>query len=322
MPTTGVQHNQSFSHMPVFTRPHRRKVFRNGADRPFGGCNPPVLRTVYQSVRWVLPIAACFAVCVFAQDAREIVQRAVELDQVNWLRMTDYTWVVRSRERHFDWQGRVTSESEEGWETLILDGRPYERLIERDRKPLPPAEQRKLQQKLDKAAAKLENETPDEKRRRAADYQKERRRQRAFLLEIPDAFDLRLEGDSQVDGQPVWVVSGTPKAGYRPKSRDAEALLKIRGRMWIEKTGYQWVRLEAQTMQTISFGWFLARLNPGAKLEIDQTRVNNEVWLPAREFLSGRGRIGLLKKVAEDEEITWTDYKKFHVDSKLLPGQP
>ena len=260
--------------------------------------------------------------CALAQDAREIVRRSVELDQVNWLRMADYTWVVSSRERHFDPHGRVTSDSREAWETLILDGRPLERLIERDGKPLPADEQRKQQQKLDKATAKLEKETAEQKQRRAADYQKERRRQRAFLLELPDAYDLRLEGDDQVDGQAVWVVSGTPKPGYRPKSRDGEALLKIRGKMWIEKAGYQWVRLEAQTIQTISFGWFVARLNPGAKLVLEQTRVNNEVWLPRREVLSGRGRIGLLKRVAEDQEITWSEYKKFHVDSKLVPGQP
>jgi len=257
-------------------------------------------------------------VSAFAQDAREIVRRCVELDQANWARMADYTWVGRSRERHFDSHNQVASDRQEAWETVVLDGQPFRRLLEKDGKPLPPDEQRKQQQKMDKATAKLENETPEQKQRSAADFEKTRRREREFLLEIPDAYDLQLEGSDKVDGYDAWVISGAPKPGYHAKSRDGAALLKIRGKMWIEKTGYQWVRLEAQTTGTISFGLFLAWLNPGAKLILEQTRINDEVWLPKREFLSGTGRIALIKRVSEDDEITWSDYKKFRVDSKLI----
>ena len=111
--------------------------------------------------------------------------------------MADYTWVGRSRERHFDSHNHVTSDRQEAWETIILDGVPFRRMLEQDGQPLPPEEQRKQQQKLDKSTARLENETPPQKQRRAADYEKERRREREFLLEIPDAYDLRLEGGRQ-----------------------------------------------------------------------------------------------------------------------------
>ncbi|MGB9455144.1 MAG: hypothetical protein WCB12_03820 [Bryobacteraceae bacterium] len=273
-------------------------------------------------MRFLLPLAACFAMAAFSQDAREIVRRSVELDQNNWLRMADYTWVGHSDERHFDSHHHVTSEHREVWETIILDGQPLRRMLERDGKPLPADKQRKQQEKLDKAAAELEHQTPEQKQRRAAGYDKTRRRERAFLLEIPDAYEFRLEGSDKIDGYDVWVVSGVPKPGYHAKSREGAALLKIRGKMWIGKAGYQWVRVEAQTAGTISFGLFLARLNPGAKLVLEQTRINDEVWLPKREYLSGSGRIGLIKRVAEDEEITWSNYKKFRVDSKLVPSVP
>lgn len=282
--------------------------------------NPSAVRPVYFNVRLFLPLALCFAGSAFSQDAQEIVRRSIQLDQTNWLRMADYTWVGRSTERHFDSHNRVTGEHREAWETLILDGQPFRRMLERDGKPLPAGEARKQQEKLDKATARLENETPEQKQRSAADYEKTRQRERAFLLEIPDAYDLRLEGSGEVDGHDVWIVSGTPKPGYRAKSRDGAALLKIHGKMWIDKVGYQWVRLEAQTTETISFGWFLARLDPGAKLTLEQSRVNDEVWLPKREYLSGSGRIGLVKRIAQEEEIRWSDYKKFHVESKVVTG--
>ena len=269
----------------------------------------------------LLMMAGCGSL-TWAQDAREIVRKSIALDQANWIRMADYAWVMRSRERHFDSQNQVTSTHEEGWEALILGGAPYRKMIERDDHPLPAEEQHKQQEKIDRAVARLERETPEQKQRRLEGYEKERRHDREFLLEIPDAYDFRLEPDQTLDGQQVWVVDGAPKPGYHAKSRDAKALLKIRGRLWIEKAGYQWVRIEAQTTATISFGVFLARLNPGAKMVFEQTRVNNEVWLPKREFLSGSGRIGLLKKLTEDEEITWTNYRKFQVESKVVATGP
>jgi hypothetical protein len=271
-------------------------------------------------MRLFLPFAVCLAVPAFSQDAQEIVRRSIQLDQTNWIRMADYTWVGRSVERHFDSHNHVTSEHQEAWETVILDGRPYQRMLERDGKPLAGDEQRKQQQKLDKATAKLESETPQQKQRSAADFEKTRRHEREFLLEIPDAYDLHLDGSDRIDGRDVWVVSGVPKPGYHAKSREGSAMLKIHGKMWIDKVGYQWVRLEAQTAETISFGWFILRLDPGAKLTLEQARVNDEVWLPKREYLSGSGRIGLVKRITEDQEITWTDYKKFQVESKVVTG--
>jgi hypothetical protein len=203
-----------------------------------------------------------------------------------------------------------------------LDGRPYSRLLERDHKPLPPAGQKKEQERLDRIASQLDKETPEEKQRRSEQFEASRRRERKFLLEVTDAFDLRLEGDQTVDGHDVWVISGTPKPGYRARSREGAAMLKVRGKIWIEKAGYQWVRVEGETTGTISFGWFLARLNPGAKLVLEQSRINDEVWLPKRMFVSGQGRLGLVKRIAEDDEITWKNYRKFRVESKVVSGGP
>jgi hypothetical protein len=267
----------------------------------------------------VAGLATGLATVLAAQDAREIVRKSVELDQANWLRMKDYTWVARSIERHFDSDGKVKSTESSAWETVMLDGEPYRRVLERNGQPLPPAEQRKQEEKLDKSTARLARETPEEKRRRLAEYEAHRRKEREFLREIPDAYDLRIEGEAQVDGRDVWVIAGTPKTGYHALDRDAKALLKIRGKLWIDKSSYQWVRLEAATTETIAFGLFLARLNPGAELVFEQTRAADDLWLPKRLYMKGAGRLGLIKKVAMDEEITWSNYRRFQVDSKIVP---
>ena len=135
-------------------------------------------------------------------------------------------------------------------------------------------------------------------------------------------FDLHYEGESTIDGRPVWIVSGTPKPGARAKSRDAKVLLKLRGRIWIDKANYQWAKVEGQTTGTISWGLFLARLNPGASLVFEQGEVNSELWLPRRLTVRGSGRVGLVKRISEDQDIEWRNYKKFSVDSKIVTDPP
>jgi hypothetical protein len=246
------------------------------------------------------------------------VRKSVELDQADWARMKDYTWIARQTDRSLDSRGRVKSETTDAWETVVLYGEPHRRMLERDGKPLSAEDQRKEQQKLDKAVAKLERESPEQRARREAAYEKEREKDREFLREVPDLFDFQLLGDAKIDGHDVWMISATPKPGYRPKHSDAKPLLKVQAKMWIDKAEYQWVRLEAETTATISFGLFIARLNPGAKLVFEQTRVNDEVWLPKREIISGAGRVGLVKKLAGEQEVTWNNYRKFQVDSKVV----
>jgi hypothetical protein len=269
-----------------------------------------------------LIISATSVSQVFAQDPREIVRKSVEIDQANWLRMKDYTWVARLTERHLDPDGRIKRENKRAWETVILYGEPHRRDLERDGKPLSANEQRKEQEKLDRYVSKLQHETEAQKQRRLTDYEKNRQKDREFLTEIPELYDFRLEGDDTVDGRDVWVISAVPKSGYQPKHGDAKPLLKIKGKLWIDKSEYQWVRLEAETTGTISYGLFLARLNPGAKLVFEQTRINDELWLPKREFARGSGRVGLLKKIDMEQELTWSNYRKFQVESKVVQTPP
>jgi hypothetical protein len=267
-------------------------------------------------------LALVGAAAAGAQDPRELVRRSVAQDQLDWVRMKDYTWHAQSVEKHLDSRGNVQSTKREKWETLILDGEPHRRIIERDGKPLSPQEERSEQRKLDETARKLSFETPAEKKHRLEEAGRRRSREFAFLSEIPDLFDLRLEGESTLGGRPVWIVSGAPRPGAQARSRDARMLLKVRGRLWIDKATYQWVKVEAQTTATISWGLFLARLNPGAHLTFEQEQVNGELWFPKRLIMSGSGRLGLLKRLAQEEEIQWSDYRKFVVESKILTDPP
>src|SRR5579872_1097375 len=106
------------------------------------------------------------AVAACAQDPRDLVRRSISQDQLDWVRMKDYTWQANSVERHFDSHGKVESTKRETWETLMLHGQPFRRTTERDGKPLSAEEQRSQQKKLDREIGKLSSETPAERQKR------------------------------------------------------------------------------------------------------------------------------------------------------------
>ncbi len=153
---------------------------------------------------------------------------------------------------------------------------------------------------------------------RLAAYDRKHEQQRATIREILDAFDFRLAGEQNLDGRDQYVVEATPRPGYRPHSRNTAFFPKVRGKLWIDKRDYHWTKIEAEVIDTISFGAFLVRLAKGSHLEAEQTRVNDEVWLPKRFQAEASARVALLKKFRGRLEISYSEYKKFQTDSRIV----
>ncbi len=269
------------------------------------------------SMRLVALAALCSSFLP-AQDARDIVLRSVKLDNDNYRIARNYTFVERSDNRENDAQGRLKQHRVLTYDVTLLEGSPYRRLIARDDQPLPPAQEKKEQEKLRKSIAERQRETPDQRARRLSDWEKKRREEREPLLEIPDAFDLRIAGQERVDGRDVWIVAGAPRPGYRAKSGTARLFTRFKGRLWIDQQDYVWVKAECEALENISIGLFLARLQKGARLTFEQTRVNDEVWLPKRVTIDLAARLLMLKNIRAQVEITYKDYRKFQSDSRLV----
>ncbi len=116
-------------------------------------------------------------------------------------------------------------------EIIPLEGTPYERLISRNGKPLDAAEQRREDHKYEKALKERIGESPRERAERIEKYEKAR----AFIDEVPNAYDFKLLGSEAVDGRPAWVVQLTPRAGYIPGFAACLHSSAHRGQVWIDK---------------------------------------------------------------------------------------
>jgi hypothetical protein len=268
---------------------------------------------------FLLLIAAAH-VLTATPNAREIVQRSIERDP-SFSRLRDYTFHERSVERSLDSDGQVTSTKSEVHEVLILFGEPYGRLIEKDGKPLPPDQERKEQEKLDKFTAKRQKESERERQERLEEIEKRRKRGFEFLREILDAYDFQIAGEDQIERHPVWVVAATPRPGYKPKNFRTKFLTKLTGTFWIEKDSYEWMRVQAEVVDTASFGLGLARLHKGSTVEIRQSRDGSGAWLPKSVVFRFSARLALVKKLTGETEITFDNYRRFQTDSRVLSAE-
>src|ERR1700693_696867 len=263
------------------------------------------------------PIFLLGVFTAFAQDANEIMRRATDRDFTNFENRKNYTYQERTEVRQYNGKGKMSKTEVETNEILILEGRPYERLIARNDKPLSDKDSAKEQRKLDSELEKRRHQTASEKSK----LDKERLEEKKYLREFTEAFDFKVIGEESVSGKPAWVISVTPKQGYRPRESEAKMFTKLRGKGWIDKGEYHWVKAEGEAIDTLSFGFFLFRVAPGATVSFDQTRVNGEVWLPSRISVRAEARIAILKKMRAEVDITYHEYRKFQADSKIVTDQ-
>jgi hypothetical protein len=250
-------------------------------------------------------------------DPLEIVRRSVEKDRLNFERANDYSYVQHTEQRQFGRGGRIEKVESRTYDVIVIDGEPYEKLVAKDGKPLPEREARKEQEKLDRELARRRAENPGERARRLSEREKRRREGREFAQEIPDAFTFRLAGEDVLEGRPVWILEAEPKPGYKGKAKRADLLTKFRGKLWIDQQDYQWVRVEAETIAPVRFGWILAKLDPGARMTFEQRRVHDEVWLPSHARMKLGARVALVKRLDAEVEVFWRDYRKFQTDSRI-----
>jgi len=270
----------------------------------------------------ILALFAAACTLTAADNAREIVRKSVQLMDQNLVTARNYTFLERTETREFDGGGRVKSHKIELFDVTLLEGSPYRRLVGKDDHPLSPEEQRNEEKKLQESIAQRQKETPEQRARRIAEWEKRRQREREPLAEIPDAFDFRITGEEVLEGRPAWVLEATPHPGYHARSALAQYFPKFRGRLWVDKGDNQWVKTEAEAMDNLWWGLFLARLNKGARLNIQMTRVNDEVWLPRRVDAQGSGRLALFKRLSLASQTTFSEYRKFQAESRIVAVTP
>ena len=253
-----------------------------------------------------------------AEQMRNLIAKVAANDMENDKRQRDYTYIERDVTNSVDKKGRAKDSESETYEVLNIYGEQVQRLIEKNDKPISDKEAAKQEEKIQKIINKRKNESEKDREKRAEREAKDREEGRQFEREVVDAYNFTYLGTELVGDREAWMISAEPRPGFVPHMKYANYLPKFHGRIWIDKADLQMSKMDVEALDTVSWGLFLARFHKGSHIMIEQTRINDEVWLPRQVNFKIDVRLALLKNFNVDAEQTFRDYKKFRTDSKIV----
>jgi hypothetical protein len=249
--------------------------------------------------------------------------------QADDLRQSDYVYVETRREQKLDASGKATKETLDVFESYpaLPNELRWRRQTVKDGKPVPQEElaraDRERQKKVMEYARRLERE-PD--KIRASEQKKRAQEQRETERAVDDAlrvYEIRMLGRAVVSGYETIVFSFTPRKNASPRTSEGKIMRHFAGTAWVSESEYEVVRLEAEAIETASFGLgLLARVHKGSKAAFERRKVNDEQWLPARATYTASARVMLVKVLRIGGTSEFSDYRKFTVATDTAIGKP
>jgi len=244
---------------------------------------------------------ASLSAAVPAPDPREIIRKSVEALQTDWTQAPNYAYTERAV--HSKKRSQPVAMT---FRVSMMNGVPYRHLLAIDDQPLPLKQQTVEERKFDSETEKMQSESEIDRADRV--YSKQRTRDHAILMEIADAFDFTLAGEDTIDGYDCWVLDARPRQGYTPRNAAAKVLTAMRVRLWIEKSQSQWVKVEAEVFQPVSFYGVMAKVSPGTRLTLEQQPISDSVWLPKRFTMRvNASALGFINENSTDDK-TYSNY--------------
>lgn len=242
-------------------------------------------------------------VCSFGQMTvaliQETIRRSAQATHADWERASDFDFCERDKTK----TGSRTSA------VLMIEGSPYSRLVQVNGDALSPPRDAAEQQRLAATIQQRQHETPGQRAKRIAQYQKERHRDQELLEQLTGAMTFTFGGIDVVDSYPVDLFEATPRSGYVPTSMDTQVLTAMKGTLWIDQSSFRWVKIQAEVVKPVSIIGFLARVEPGTSFELEESPVSGDMWLPRHFAMRSRARIAFFFDKSSQADETYFSYK-------------
>lgn len=262
-----------------------------------------------------------------AVDVRDVAEllRAVERNQDELERRFDeYSFVQKEIDREINSKGEVKKETSRTHEVYPIPNREAVlKLVAENGVPLSGERAAKEEKRVQEEFEKAERDR-DKDAQKVQERREKRRRKRAEGKEDDDSFEIsqflkmcefvspRRERFRDRD---AVVFDFRPRPRYRPRNRQEDLISKLVGVVWIDPADRQVVRLEARLAEGFKMaGGLLFSLRPGAAFVMEQTRMNEGVWLPRMAQINLSMKLLLFAGKDFNKTIEWSDYKHFSGD--------
>jgi hypothetical protein len=234
----------------------------------------------------------------------------------------DYIFHSVATGQEVDGHGAVKKTEVNEYDVFWIDGVPVRKLVKKDGKPLTDKEAQKESERIDKEAQKAkERREKEDAKGKETDPLGHDEVTVSRLLELGSFTNPRR---IQWNGRETIVVdySGDPNA----KTRNSfESVIRdMTGTVWIDEADRAIAKVQGQFVNNFKIGGgLLVSIQKGTSFSMEQARVNEEVWLPARVEGHGEARALLFFKFNGNVTVVDSDYRKFKTSSTVLPvGEP
>ncbi len=231
----------------------------------------------------------------------------------------DYIYHSVTTQQEVDGQGHVkkttANESDHYW----IDGVPVRRLTKKNGRELSPDELAKENDRIDKRVAKArERRDKSDAQGKETDPTGNEEVTVSRLLELGAFTNPRRV---QLNGRSTIAVdyAGDPKA--KTRNRFEEVIRDMAGTAWVDEQDHVLARAEGRFVNAYKIGFGLVvDIKKDTHFAFEQTKVNGEVWLPARIDAQGGFRALLFDSFNGSYHVTESDYRKFRTSATILPG--
>jgi hypothetical protein len=241
----------------------------------------------------------------FLREAREQLSRSQQV----W---HQYSYKERRTDVHVNPFGRMGT-----GDVRVLEVFPspnpqltYRREIQRNGVPVPKSE-------LDRQDSEYRAKVAQVRRRagsdngddRARDDTVARRRSQQMITDVLNTLQFSLVRRDMRESRPVIVVAFAARPDARPTTRQGRVAKVFKGHAFIDEASKEVLAVEAQAVDDVSFGGFIAKLYEGTRAEVRREEIERGVWMPTQVQLSGDVR-ALFRKAKINYSVEWFDYKR------------
>jgi hypothetical protein len=249
-------------------------------------------------------------------------------------RVAEYSFKQTETDREINSKGELKKQTVKVYEVFPLPNRePVQKLISENGVPLSSEraakEEKRVQEEFLKAEREKKNTKAAETSKAAETNSKGGEQNKnnenskdeedgnpaiSLFLRVCDFVSPRRE---RFEGRESIVFDFRPRAGFKPKTREESLIAKLVGVVWIDPIDKQVMRLEARLAEGFKMaGGLLVSLKPGAALVMEQTRMQQGVWLPRFAQINLSVKVLLFGGGDFNKTIEWSDYKHFSGDVK------
>ncbi len=231
-----------------------------------------------------------------------------------------YTCDKTSENFEVDSHGALKSKDTEEAQVFYLDGDEVDRVVKKNGKPLSPAEEQKQDERIQKKVRDYE--------KRQAKAAKQGEDPKKNDDDIPVSDFLRMDRFTNprwetFRGHEVIVFDFAPNPDYKPAKTTERFVHQLSGAVWIDQQDAEVVRLEAYMDKSFKLAdGLFASIQKGSAAVFEQTKVNNEVWLPSYLEVHFNAKVLLFKGLSGNFTQRYSNYQKFRVETVTRTAPP